>query len=78
MSTYDVRVPASNVLGELDRGFRQVLDTLNGERLNGAAVALGIARGAMETAVGWARQRHAFGKPVVRSRACSTAWWMRA
>jgi alkylation response protein AidB-like acyl-CoA dehydrogenase len=60
----DVRVPAANVLGELDRGFRQVLDTLNGERLNGAAVALGIARGAMETAVGWARQRHAFGRPV--------------
>lgn len=60
----DVRVPVSNVLGELDEGFRQVLDTLNGERLNGAAVALGIARGAMETAVGWARQRHAFGRPV--------------
>lgn len=60
----DVRVPAANVLGGLDRGFRQVLDTLNGERLNGAAVALGIARGAMETAVGWARQRQAFGRPV--------------
>jgi acyl-CoA dehydrogenase len=60
----DARVPAANVLGELDKGFRQVLDTLNGERLNGAAVALGIARGAMETAVGWARQRHAFGRPV--------------
>ena len=59
-----VRVPAANVLGELDRGFRQVLDTLNGERLNGAAVALGIARGAMETAVGWARQRQAFGRAV--------------
>ncbi|WP_255770560.1 acyl-CoA dehydrogenase family protein [Pseudarthrobacter sulfonivorans] len=60
----DVRVPADNVLGEQDRGFRQVLGTLNGERLNGAAVALGIARGAMETAVGWARQRHAFGRAV--------------
>jgi acyl-CoA dehydrogenase len=60
----DVRVPAENVLGELDKGFRQVLGTLNGERLNGAAVALGIARGAMETAVGWARERHAFGRPV--------------
>ncbi|GAA3704409.1 acyl-CoA dehydrogenase family protein [Arthrobacter ginkgonis] len=60
----DVRVPAENVLGEVDRGFRQVLDTLNGERLNGAAVALGIARGALETAVGWARERQAFGRPV--------------
>jgi acyl-CoA dehydrogenase len=60
----DVRVPAANVLGEVDRGFRQVLNTLNGERLNGAAVALGIARGAMETAIGWAQQRHAFGRAV--------------
>lgn len=60
----DVRVPAANVLGEIDRGFRQVLDTLNGERLNGAAVALGIARGAMETAVGWAQQRQAFGRAI--------------
>lgn len=60
----DVRVPAANVLGEVDNGFRQVLNTLNGERLNGAAVALGIARGAMETAIGWAQQRHAFGRAV--------------
>lgn len=60
----DVRVPAQNVLGEVDRGFRQVLSTLNGERLNGAAVALGIARGALDCAVSWAKQRQAFGQPI--------------
>lgn len=60
----DVRIPADHVLGRVDGGFRQVLDTLNGERLNGAAVALGIARGAMEYAVGWAKERQAFGRAI--------------
>lgn len=60
----DVEVPAESVLGEVDRGFRQVLSTLNGERLNGAAVALGIGRGALETAVSYASDREAFGRPV--------------
>lgn len=60
----DVRVPAHLVLGREHRGFRQVLATLNGERLNGAAVALGIARGALETAVEYAGRREAFGRPV--------------
>ncbi|MDQ4490109.1 acyl-CoA dehydrogenase family protein [Sinomonas sp. ASV486] len=60
----DVRVPAANVLGEPDRGFRQVIGTLNGERLNAAAVALGIARGAFDVALDWAKSREAFGRPI--------------
>lgn len=60
----DVVIPAELVLGEVDRGFRQVLSTLNGERLNGAAVALGIGRGALEEAVTYAGDREAFGRPV--------------
>lgn len=60
----NVEVPADAVLGDVDRGFRQVLGTLNGERLNGAAVALGIARGALAHAVDYARRREAFGRPV--------------
>ncbi|MGO4856916.1 acyl-CoA dehydrogenase family protein [Arthrobacter sp. 2MCAF14] len=60
----DVRVPAELILGETGRGFRQVLTTLNGERLNGAAVALGIARGALETAVDYAKGREAFGRSI--------------
>ncbi|WP_430296678.1 acyl-CoA dehydrogenase family protein [Sinomonas sp. B1-1] len=60
----DVGVPAENVLGEPDRGFRQVIGTLNGERLNAAAVALGIARGAFDLALTWATSREAFGRPI--------------
>lgn len=60
----DVVVGADSILGEADQGFRQVLRTLNGERLNAAAVALGIARGALDFAVGYVRQREAFGRPV--------------
>ncbi|XVQ09591.1 acyl-CoA dehydrogenase family protein [Spirillospora sp. CA-255316] len=60
----DVAVPAEAVLGEVGRGFRQVLATLNGERLNAAATALGIARGAHETALAYARERQAFGRPI--------------
>ncbi|PNH78463.1 acyl-CoA dehydrogenase family protein [Arthrobacter sp. AFG20] len=60
----DVRVPADLVLGDVDKGFRHVLGTLNGERLNGAAVALGIARGALDYAVGYVKERNAFGRPI--------------
>ncbi|HEY5854230.1 MAG TPA: acyl-CoA dehydrogenase family protein [Aldersonia sp.] len=63
--TFDhVTVGPDAVLGEVDRGFRQVIATLNGERLNAAAVALGIARGALDAAVDYGRTRHAFGRPV--------------
>lgn len=63
--TFDnVQIDANTVLGEVDRGFRQVLGTLNGERLNAAAAALGIARGALEAAVAYGHDRHVFGRPV--------------
>lgn len=60
----DVRVGVGATLGEVDRGFRQVLSTLNGERLNGAAVALGIARGAHEATLDYVRSREAFGRSI--------------
>lgn len=60
----DVRVPDEMVLGDVGAGFRQVLATLNGERLNGGAVALGIARGALTYAVNYAQSRHAFERPI--------------
>ncbi len=60
----DVKIPAGAVLGEAGRGFRQVLATLNGERLNAAATALGIARGAHETALAYAKERQAFGRSI--------------
>jgi len=60
----NVRLEESAVLGQIDRGFRQVLGTLNGERLNAAAAALGIARGALEAAIDYGNSRHVFGRPV--------------
>jgi alkylation response protein AidB-like acyl-CoA dehydrogenase len=59
-----VALPATSVLGDIDQGFRQVIGTLNGERLNAAAVALGIARGAHESALDYVRERRAFGRPI--------------
>ena len=52
------------VLGEPGKGFRQVLATLNRERINCAASAQGIARGALALALERARDRHAFGQPI--------------
>lgn len=60
----DVVVAEAAVLGDVDRGFRQVIATLNGERLNAAAVALGIARGAQDAALDYVQSRHAFGRPI--------------
>ncbi|MQA07860.1 MAG: acyl-CoA dehydrogenase [Pseudonocardiaceae bacterium] len=60
----DARVAPCAVLGEVGAGFRQVIGTLNGERLNAAAVALGIARGALRKAVDYAAQREAFDRSI--------------
>ena len=60
----DVALRDDAVLGEVDQGFIQVLSTLNSERLNAAAVAVGIGRGAQQLAVEYARERQAFGRPI--------------
>jgi len=60
----DVALDGQAILGEPNSGFRQVIATLNGERLNAAASALGIARGALTTAINYARDRTAFGRPI--------------
>jgi acyl-CoA dehydrogenase len=60
----EVRLPPDAVLGEPGMGFRQVLATLNRERINCAASAQGIARGALAVALERASERHAFGRPI--------------
>ena len=60
----DVRVPAEAVVGEVDRGFRNTFGTLNRERLNAAAAALGGGRSALAWAVDYAKQREAFERPI--------------
>jgi len=61
----DVRVPQENVVGEVGRGMRVALATLERTRLGAAAQAVGIAQGAIDYAVEYARERVAFGKPII-------------
>ncbi|MFJ4052999.1 acyl-CoA dehydrogenase family protein [Pseudomonas sp. NPDC089743] len=60
----DVKLSDDAVLADVDQGFIQVLSTLNSERLNAAAVAVGIGRGAQQLAVDYAKDRKAFGRPI--------------
>lgn len=60
----EVSVPAENLLGEEGRGWYHLLDTLNNERIAVAAQCLGIARGCLDEALGWAKNREAFGRPI--------------
>ncbi len=71
----DVRVPAENLLGEEGRGLQQTLETLDGGRIGIGALAVGIAQGALEEAVTYARERTAFGRPVADFQAIQ---WMLA
>jgi acyl-CoA dehydrogenase len=61
----DVRVPAANVIGEVGRGMSVALGTLERTRLGAAAQAVGIAQGAVDYAVQYAKERMAFGKPIL-------------
>jgi short/branched chain acyl-CoA dehydrogenase len=60
----DCRVPESNLLGPLGNGFRQFLQLLDGGRIGVAAMGVGLAQGALDEALAYARQRTAFGKPI--------------
>ena len=60
----DVRVPAANVIGEVNGGFRVAMATLERSRLGAAAQAVGIAQGATDYAVAYARERKQFGQPI--------------
>jgi butyryl-CoA dehydrogenase len=60
----DCRVPAANRLGEEGQGFRIAMGTLDGGRIGIAAQAVGIATGAYEKALAYARERRSFGVPI--------------
>jgi alkylation response protein AidB-like acyl-CoA dehydrogenase len=60
----DVRVPQANVIGEVGRGLSVALGTLERTRLGAAAQAVGIAQGATDYAVAYARERRQFGQPI--------------
>jgi len=58
------RVPEQNLLGARGEGFRQFLEILDGGRISVAALGLGMAQGAFEMGLGYARQREQFGRPI--------------
>ncbi|MGC5325692.1 acyl-CoA dehydrogenase [Brevibacillus sp. SYSU BS000544] len=65
----DVRVPKENMLGEEGQGFKIAMMTLDGGRNGIAAQALGIAQGAYEHALNYAKERNQFGKPIAALQA---------
>ncbi|HDR3493132.1 acyl-CoA dehydrogenase [Bacillus wiedmannii] len=60
----DCRIPVENLLGEEGQGFKVAMQTLDGGRNGIAAQAVGIAQGALDASVDYARERHQFGKPI--------------
>lgn len=60
----DCAVPAANVVGEPGRGYRVAIETLNEGRIGIGAQMIGLARGALEAAIAYVRERRQFGKPI--------------
>ncbi len=65
----DVRVPAENVLGQVDQGFGVLWDVLNPERILAAAGGVGSADAALDVAARYAREREVFGRPIGANQA---------
>jgi alkylation response protein AidB-like acyl-CoA dehydrogenase len=60
----DCRIPDSARMGHVGEGFVQAMKVLDGGRISIAALSLGIAKGAYEASVQYAKERHQFGKPI--------------
>lgn len=71
----DCRVPAENLLGVEGQGLRVALGALDGGRIGIAAQSVGVAQGAFEAAVRYAKQRRTFGHPIAEYQAIQ---WMIA
>ncbi|MFD9654329.1 acyl-CoA dehydrogenase family protein [Streptomyces mirabilis] len=69
LSFTDVRVPAANLLGEEGRGYAQFLRILDEGRIAIAALATGLAQGCVDESVKYAKERHAFGRPIGANQA---------
>ena len=65
------RVPKENLLGVEGEGFKQAMKVLDGGRISIAALSLGIAKGAYEAAVAYAKERHQFGQPIANFQGIS-------
>ena len=60
----DLKVPKENLLGKVNEAFRAVLRVLDGGRIGVGAMAVGLARGALEESLRYGRERRQFGRPL--------------
>ena len=65
------RVHQSQILGQVGQGFRQSMKILDGGRISIAALSLGIAKGAYEASIKYAKEREQFGQPIANFQAIS-------
>ena len=72
LSFEDCRVPEENLVGPRGQGFKQFLQTLDGGRIGVAAMGLGLAQGALDEALSYAKERIAFGQPISKYQAIQT------
>jgi len=69
LSFQGARVPEGNLLGPRGQGFQQFLEILDGGRISVAAMGVGLAQGAYDLAVAYAKEREQFGKPISKFQA---------
>jgi len=65
----DCRVPEENLVGRRGDGFKQFLQTLDGGRISVSAMGVGLAQGALDEAIAYAKERRAFGQPISKFQA---------
>jgi butyryl-CoA dehydrogenase len=71
----DVKVPKENLLGDIGKGFRYAMGTLDGARIGVAAQGVGLAQRALDESVRYSKKRIAFGAPIAKLQAIQ---WMIA
>lgn len=71
----DCCIPGTNLLGRVDEGYAELLEVLEGGRIGIGAIAVGIARGCLEEALKYSKQRKQFGLPICDFQAIQ---WMLA
>jgi alkylation response protein AidB-like acyl-CoA dehydrogenase len=69
LSFDDCRVPEANLLGRRGEGFKQFMQILDGGRIAVAAMGVGLAQGALDEAISYAKERRAFGQPISKRQA---------
>jgi short/branched chain acyl-CoA dehydrogenase len=73
LSFRDCAVPEGNLLGTRGRGYQQFLEILDGGRISVAAMGVGLAQGAYDLALAYAKERQQFGRPIARFQAVQFA-----